>query len=207
MAPAQQATELFLRLDRFAPTFAGAKAAIRSTRHTAVLNEDETDVGVVTVKKATAGKLRFIITYTGENAHTILMGDEKIEIYYPKANEIQQYNLRKYRDVAQKLFLLGFGTPGRELAANYEVRGVRQEIIDSQPSEHLELIPKSTEVLKLLTRVELWISDRSQCPIEQKFYFPGGNYRTVLYSDLQLNPVLPASVFDLPKSARRVVMN
>lgn len=207
VTPAQPAAEILLRLDRFAPTFAGATASIRSVQHTAVFNEDETEMGIVTIKRFAPGKLRFIINFKGKNAYTFVMGDQQVEKYYPKANVIEQYNIRKYRDIAQQLLLLGFGTPGHELAANYQVRDVRRELIESQPTTHLELIPKSAEILKLLTRVELWISDTSQCPVEQKFYSPGGDYRTVLFSDMKLNPILPATVFDLPKSARRVRMN
>jgi outer membrane lipoprotein-sorting protein len=105
------------------------------------------------------------------------------------------------------MFLLGFGTAGRDLAANYEIRDLRPETVDSQAATHLELIPKSPDVLKQLNRMELWISERSQCPVRQKFHFPDGSYRTVTFSSLQLNPALPASTFDLPKSARRVRMN
>jgi len=206
-APAQPMAEILLRLDRFAPTFAGATASIRSVKHSAVLNDDDTEMGVITIKRFAPGKLRFIISFKGDNAYTVVLGDQQVEKYYPKANVIEQYNIRKYRDIAQQLLLLGFGTAGRELAVNYQVRDVRPESIGSQPTTHLELIPKSAEVLKLLTKVELWISDTSQCPVQQKFYSPGGDHKTVLFSDLKLNPILPSTVFDLPKNARRLRMN
>jgi hypothetical protein len=33
------------------------------------------------------------------------------KVYLPKLNKMQEYDIRAYKDVAQKLFLLGFGIP------------------------------------------------------------------------------------------------
>jgi outer membrane lipoprotein-sorting protein len=118
---AQSTAEVFSRLDRAAPSFMGATATIRVTTHTAVINEDETQTGTVAVKRFGPNELHFLINFTGENAQTIALKGTKLEIYYPKLNTIREYDIGKYKDVAQKLSLLGFGTPGSELAANYEV--------------------------------------------------------------------------------------
>jgi outer membrane lipoprotein-sorting protein len=203
-APAQQASIILARLDRFAPTFTAARAAIRSVNHTAVINEDETELGVLAVKKYGPGKLRFRVDFNGENAFTVVLGDQLAEVYHPKIDEIQEYDIRKYRDIAQKMFLLGFGTAGRELAANFEIRDVRSENVESQGSTHLELVPKSADVRRQLAKVELWISDKNACPLQQKFWYPDASFRTVTFSGLQINPNLPSSTFDLPKSAKRV---
>jgi len=203
-AAAQQAREILARLDRFAPTFTAARAAIRSVSHTAAIDEDETELGVLAIKKYGPGKLRFRVDFNGENAFTVVLGDRLAEIYRPKIDEIQQYDIRKYRDMAEKMFLLGFGTAGRELAANYDIREVRSENVESQVSTHLELAPKSAEVRRQLAKVELWISEKNSCPLQQKFWYPDGSFRTVTFSGLQINPNLPSSAFDLPKSAKRV---
>lgn len=205
-APAQQAPEVLARLDRFAATFRSAQAAVRTVTHTAVINEDETQTGVLTIKKD-PGNFRYRIAFSGENAFTVVIDNRQAEVYHPKIDEIQRYDIRKYRDLAQKMLLLGFGTAGRELAANYEIRDLRRETVESQAVTHLELTPKSPAVLQQLKKVELWISDRSQCPVQQKFYFPGGDYRLATFSGVQVNPVVQASVFDLPKNAKRVKMN
>ena len=202
-----QAQEILARLDRSAPAFKAAQAAVRTVMHTAVINEDETQTGSMTIKKDAPRKLRFLIAFTGENAFTAVLGAQTVEIYRPKIGEIEEWDIRKYRDMAQRLFLLGFGTAGSELAENYEIHDVRQETIESQLTTHLELTPKSPDVLKQLKKVELWISEKNLCPVQQKFYLPAGDYRVVTFSNLQLNPNLPGSAFDLPKSAKRIKKN
>ena len=83
--------------------------------------DDEVDSGVIYIKRS-GGKAQFRIDFTGPNSQSVEVREQLVEIYHPKLNEIQEYDLRAYKDVAQKLFLLGFGMPGRELAANYEIR-------------------------------------------------------------------------------------
>ena len=205
---AQSTAEIFSRLDRAAPSFMGATATIQVTTHTAVINEDETQTGTVVVKRFGPNELHFLIKFTGENAQAIALKGEKLEIYYPKLNTIREYDIGKYKDVAQTLSLLGFGTPGRELATNYEVINLGGDRVESQDSVHLQLTPKAADVLKQLTRVDLWISVKNNSPVQQKFQLPGGDYRLVTYSDVSVNPPhLPASALDLPRNAKRERMN
>lgn len=205
---AQSTAEIFSRLDRTAPSFTGATATIRVTTHTTVINEDETQTGTVAVKRFGPSELHFLINFTGENAQAVAFKGKKLEIYYPKLNTIREYEIGKYKDMAQKLSLLGFGTPGRELAANYEVNNLGGERIESQDSVHLQLTPKAADVLKQLNRVDLWISVKNNYPVQQKFHLPGGDYRLVTYSNVSVNPPhLPASALDLPKHAKRERMN
>jgi outer membrane lipoprotein-sorting protein len=203
---AQSNSEFLARLDQFAKTFTGAKAAIRTVNRIVGLPEDEIQTGTIFIKRS-GGKTQFLIAFTGANSYTAAIREQVAEIYYPKLNQIQEYDLRAYKDVAQKLFLLGFGMPGRELAANYEIRGVKHETVESQPATYMELIPKSPGVLKQLKSVEIWISDATLCPVRQVFHLPDGGTRTAQFSALQVNPRLPGDAFDLPKGAKRVRMN
>jgi len=204
--PAQPGSEFLALLDRFARTFTAAKAGIRTTNHVVGVKEDDVETGTIFVKRS-GGKSQFLITFTAPNTYTAAVREQVAEVYYPKLNEIHEYDIRSYKDIAQKLFLLGFGMPGRELAANYDVRNVRHETVDSQPATYLELVPKSADVLSKLKRVELWIADSNQCPVRQTFHFPDGGFRTAQFSALEVNPKLPASAFDFPKGAKRVRMN
>jgi len=204
---AQSTAEIFSRLDQTAGLFTGATASIRVITHTGIIDEDETQVGTLAVKRYPPNELRFLINFTGQDAQAIALGDRTVQIYYPKLNTVREYDIGKYRDLAQKLMLLGFGMPGRELAANYDVSNLGGERVQSQDSVHFQLTPRASDVLKQLSRVDLWISLKTNCPVQQKFYMPGGDYRLVTYSDVKVNPHLPASALDLPKAAKRERMN
>lgn len=206
---AQPATEILGRLDRFAPLFEGIRATVRYTEHTAPLSEDSdtNETGALTIQQSSPGKVQLMIAFTGTDANTVVLRGQIVEQYYPKLDEIHEVDIRKYRDLAQTLLLLGFGMSGRELAAHYEIGNLRRETVESQPATHLDLVPKSPDVLKDLKNVELWIADKTDCAVRQKFYFPGGSYKIARFSDVEINPKLPASAFDLPKHAKRVRMN
>jgi len=195
-------------LDQSAQSFTAATANIRATTHTGVINEDEVQTGTLVVKRYPKNELRFLINFTGPDAQGIALKGQMVEIYYPKLNAVREYDIGKYKDLAQKLILLGFGMTGHELAANYDITNLGSERIESQDSVHLQLIPKSSDVLKQLTRADLWISLKTSCPVQQKFYTPSGDYRLVTYSDVKVNPPhLPSSAMDLPKGAKRERMN
>jgi len=206
MAPCQPAESFLGRLDGFSRTFTGAKATIRSTVHTRGIPDDDVETGAIFVKRS-GGKTQFRIDFTQPNVYTAEVREQTAEIYRPKLNEIDVYDLRAYKDIAQKLFLLGFGMPGRELAANYEIRNLKQETADSQAATYLELIPKSPDVRKQLKSIEVWISGATLCPVRQIFRMPDGSSRTAEFSAMEVNPKLPGNIFDLPKGAKRVKAN
>jgi outer membrane lipoprotein-sorting protein len=203
----QSTNEMLSRLDQAAHSFAGATANIRVITHTGIINQDETQIGTVAVKRYSSSESHFLINFTGEDAQAIALRNGKLQIYYPKLNTVREYDIGKYKDLAQKLILLGFGMPGRELAVNYDISNLGVERIESQDSAHLQLTPRAQDVLKQMSRVDLWISLKTNCPVQQKFYMLGGDYRLVIYSDVKVNPHLPASALDLPKAAKLERMN
>ena len=140
---AQSTAEIFSRLDRASQSFTGATASIRIVTHTDAINNDDTQVGTVAVKRYGPDELHFLINFTGEDAQAIALRGQTVQIYYPKLNVVREYDIGKYKDLAQKLTLLGFGMRGHELAANYEVSNLGGERIDSQDSVHLQLTPKA----------------------------------------------------------------
>jgi|HubBroStandDraft_1064217.scaffolds.fasta_scaffold18387_2 outer membrane lipoprotein-sorting protein len=208
MGWAQSTAEIFVRLDQVARSFTGATANIRAVTHTGIINEDEIQVGTLVMKRYPQTELRFLINFIGPDAQGIAFKGRMVQVYYPKLNTVREYDIGKYKDLAQKLILLGFGMSGRELEANYDISNLGGERVESQDSVHLELTPKSPDVRKQLSRVDLWISLKTNCPVQQKFYMPSGDYRLVTYSDIKVNPShLPPSALDLPKGAKRERMN
>jgi outer membrane lipoprotein-sorting protein len=203
-APAQSVDQLLARLDQAAVTFRGAKADIRRTSYTASIGHTDVESGFMLVRRAGPGKLEFLIDIAGDNANVLAIRGQTVEHYLPAIDEIQVYDFKKYRDLAQKLLALGFGMSGRDLAANYAISNLRRERVGGRPVAAVDLAPKSQDVAERLKKVELWISDEAAAPAQQKLYFRDGNTWTIEYSNVQLNPKLPSGAFDLPKGAKRV---
>ena len=193
-------------MNQFAGTFSGAEVAIQTTDHTQGVPDDEVEKGAMRVKRS-GGKSQILIELKGANARTAVLLEQTAEIYYPKLNEIEIYDIRSYKNSVQALSSLGFGMSGKEIAANYIIQTLRHETLASQAVTYVELIPHSPDVLKLVKSIELWISDTTQCPVRQILHQPGGDFRSTEFSALQLNPKFAPNAFDLPKNAKRVRIN
>jgi len=73
----------------------------------------------------------------------------------------------------------------------------------------LELLPRTQSVASQVTKIQLWISEESWLPVQQKFFESSGDYAVALYTGVKVNRVLPGNTFELPptKDAKRVKMN
>jgi len=206
-AEPQSREELLLRLDNAARSFQGARANIQVITHTEVVNEDETQTGTIAIKKHSSNDLWFLMKFTGQDGRQIALRGRTLQVYYPKMNTTEEYDIGKYQDLAQELTLLGFGMSGRDLVQHYEIVSLVTDFVESQKSTHLQLKPRAEEVLKKVSRIDLWISLETNCPVQQKFFLSGGDSRLVKFPNVRLNPRLPDSALDLPKSATKQRMN
>ncbi len=196
------------RMDASAAAFRSMSANIKRVSHTAAINEDSVDSGTIKLKrsrKGTPGDTRMIVDLTAPDRKTAALEGETFQIYLPKIKTVQIFDLGKKRNLLDQFLLLGFGTPGRDLSRAYATTFAGAENVEGHQAAHLQLIPKSPEVLKQLRKVDLWISDESGYPSQQRFNQPSGDYTLVTFSDLKVNPNLPDSALklQLPKGVKR----
>ena len=84
-----------------------------------------------------------------------------------------------------------------------------EEEIQDETAAVVELTPLRKDLGGQLTKVELWISEDSWLPVQQKFFQPGGDYLVARYSGTKVNRTLPPSTFQIAAAAdaKRVRMN
>jgi outer membrane lipoprotein-sorting protein len=202
-AKAQPPARFLARLDEIAPKFSAATANLTWVDHQAVIETEEKQSGTIVIKRTSANKAQFVARFTQPDEYAVALRENTVERYTPRNNLIQEYDISHYRELAQTLMLLGFGMSGRQLAASFEITGVRAESISGQTVTHLELRPRAPDVRKQVSRIELWISDEFGCAIQQKFHYPDDSYKLVTFTNLKLNPKLDAGAMQLPKGAKR----
>ena len=151
--------------------------------------------------------MQFRIDFKKPNEYSAALREQMVEVYHPKINETTVYDLHAYKDIAEKLFLLGFGMPGSELAANYEIRNSKHDTVAGEACTYLELVPKSPDVRKQFKSIEVWISEKTFCPARQIFHMPDRSSNTAEFSAMEVNPKFAPGTFDLPKGAKRVKAN
>jgi len=206
---AQAADDLggvFTRMDQAAPIFKGMRADIKKVAHTAVLNEDTVDTGTIVVKVPKPHDFHMLIDLQQPDKKAIGINGTLVEMYYPKANEVQAKNVGKVHKAELEQFLrLGFGSNSREIRDAYEVTYGGPETVAGQKATRIVLVPKSADMLAMFPKFELWISDATGISIQQKIYEQGGNYTIATYPNMKLDPNIPDSAvkLNLPKGVTR----
>jgi outer membrane lipoprotein-sorting protein len=205
-AAADETLEAVLaRMDQSAPAFKTLAAQLRKVSHMAVINEDTVDKGTILLKRS-RNDMRMLVEWTEPDPKSVAVHGERAEIYYPKMQTVEEYDMGKYRSLVDQFLLIGFGTSGKELSAAYHIKYLGRENVDGMNADHLELIPKSKEVLKQLKKLDLWVQEADGYPVQQKVTQPAGDYMLLTYTGVKLNT--PHSDAELklkaPKNAKRV---
>jgi len=201
---AQTLDAAYARLDKAAQQFKSVSASIRRNTHTAIVNEDAIETGTIKVKRE-KGRTRMLIDFLTPDKKSVAFDGDAGSVYYPKIRTVQIYNVGERRALVDQILLLGFGASSDELKTNYTVSYVGPETVDGKPAHHLQLIPKSKDVLTRIKKAELWISEANGAPLQQRFLTSAsGDFMLVTYTDVKLNaPMSDGAVkLNYPKDTR-----
>lgn len=190
-------------MDKSAGDFHSLTANVEHIKYTAVVKDNSSETGQMFVRRDQ--KMR--IDFTKPDARTILRTGDSLFIYTPKIKRVEEYNLGKNRAMIDQYLSLGFGTKSQTVRKNYDVVLNGQEDIENRKTFLLELTPKSDEVRKQITKVQMWIDPSSWLPVQQKFFEAGsGDYLLIKYSAMMKNLKINDAKFkpDWPKDVSRV---
>ncbi len=193
------------RMDKAAISFKSMTAKMKQVSHTAVIDQDNTEIGTILLKRPKPHDMHMLVQLSEPDAKTVALQNEKLDIFLPKINTVQEYDLGKSRALIEQFLLLGFGTTRKELTDANNVRFLGDVTVNGQKAAKLELVPKAKEVLQHFKKIELWLSDDTGYPAQHKMYQPGGDYILVTFSDLKVNPSVPdaALKLKLPKGVKK----
>ncbi len=201
----QSVDAVLARMDKAAPAFRAVSANIKMTTHTAIIDDTTVESGTLKMQRLKGQDTRAVLDFSGQtDARRIGFFGNLVRIYYPKLNMYQDYDVGKNSDVLNQFLLLGFGSSGKDLAANYKITDEGQEKLDGQDTTKLALIPNNSEVAKRLSKIEMWIPNDAAYPIQQEFFEPSGNYRIVGYTDVNLKPSIKGKLeLKLPSGVKK----
>ncbi len=198
--------EILSRMEETAKRLKTVSANLEYTKVTVLVNDRATEYGQLYFHKSKTPEI--LLNFEKPEPKVILFKRNKGEIYLPKSNQIQEYDLSRHSELVQQFLLLGFGTETGELKKSYHVKFLSEETLDGDTTAVLELVPLSESIAGQLTKVQLWISEESWLPVQQKFFEPSGDYLLTRYSAVKVNRRLPPSTFQIPgaEGAKRVKM-
>ncbi len=202
---AQSVDAVLARMDEAAPKFHAVSADVEMITYTAIISDKTDEQGTLKMQRLKSGEVRAILDFPGQaDAREVAFLGKIVRIYYPNARTYQDFDVGKNTDVLNQFLLLGFGSSGKDLAANYDITAEGAEKVAGQDTTKLLLIPKNPQVKDRLDKIEVWIPDNASYPVRQQFYEPSGNYRIVTYGNVKLNPPIKGTLeLKLPSSVKR----
>lgn len=202
---AQNLQAVLASMDAAAPTFRAMTAKMDRISHVAVIDDNSSEEATVRVVRPKGRDLRVAIDFTKPDNKQVAIGDRKAEVFYPKTNTVQEWDLGKYKSLVDQFVLLGFGTSGKDLARNYGLTYLKEDTVQGQKCARIELLPKSAQVKQNYKRIELCVATPGGYPVQQKLFEASGNYTSISYSNVKLNPDLkPEQVaLKLPANVKR----
>jgi outer membrane lipoprotein-sorting protein len=192
-------------MDKAAATFRSAQVDLTADVYEAVVKEHTVQKGFMYIRKVGNDIQMYAdFNYPANQRKEVLYKNGKIKLYNPMTKTTTPYDAEKNKEAVQSFLVLGFGSPGHDLAQQFEVKYIDSEVVNGGKTAKLELTPKSERVRNMFNRSVLWIDIGSNSPtkgfsLQQKFVDLDGNYRLVTYSNMRINGNLPHNAFDLKK--------
>ncbi len=204
--PAQNLEAVLSRMDAASASFQSLTARLRILKYTAIVRDESVEEGAIWVQRLKRGRSRLLIEFSSPDRYYVALSDKKAEIYRPKIGQVEEWDISRYRDLAEQIW--PFGASGRDLSGRYAISWKGPEAVAGQAAVKLELTPKSEKLAQNVPRIETWISTSHWQPVQQKFYDPTpGDFRLSTYTQVQLNVPLADSrlKLQLQPGAKRVV--
>jgi outer membrane lipoprotein-sorting protein len=207
---AEALNDILARMDQSARNLRTFSAKMKRIEYTKVLNDKDETEGLRLVKRAD-GKTIGIVQFFGKNPQTLRFAGKTVEVYYPDAKLVEVYDAGKFGKIGKQvdqLLLLGIGVTSADLRHDFDITAAGAETIDGKPTTRIQLIPKDNDLKKQAEKIEMWVPEGESVPIQVKVTRTSGDYNQATYSDIQMNPALPDSAFELktPADVKRKVI-
>jgi outer membrane lipoprotein-sorting protein len=158
------------------------------------VNDTSTDTGRLFFKKEKKGnKTKF--EYVTPDRKEVLIDKGKIQIYEAKINRYYEPDLGK-NQAESEFFLVGFGSSSN-LTRLYHARFLKEEVVNGRKTSLLELKPKSSNAM--FARIQLWVDQSHWLPDQIRLFETTGDYLTISFEGMKINPQLKDQVFKIKK--------
>jgi outer membrane lipoprotein-sorting protein len=194
------------QMDRAAETFRSAQADFVWDQFQVVVDETDTQKGVIYFRRHGKATDMAADVKTPE-AKYVLFSDGKLSLFQPRIDQVTEYDVGKRRADVESFLVLGFGGRGHDLLRSFNVKLLKREMVDGANTAVLELTPTTPNVRNMFNRMLLWIDPARGVSIKQQFFEPSGDYRLAHYNNINVNQKVPDEVFKLKKTASTKVVS
>jgi outer membrane lipoprotein-sorting protein len=196
-------TEILAQMNEESKLLKTVSANLDYTTVTVLVDDKSTQSGQIFFRKGKTPEI--CINFQTPERKILLLKGNKGEIYLPKINQIQEYNLAQKKELVQQFLLLGFGSDTNDLKKTYDIKYLQEIDLGGETTVQLELTPRKGSVTAQILKIQLWISEDSGLPAQQKFFESGGDYLIAHYSGVKVKRELPDSDFELNAPGAKIV--
>lgn len=199
------------QMDAAAAKFQSAKADFKWDQFTVVVQETDTQTGVIYFKRVgdTTDVAASINDQSGSGVAKILVyKNGNLQLYQPKIDDLKVYPAGKNSGQYESFLALGFGGRGSDLQKNWTVTLQGMEPIhdgsQTVQTARLDLVPKQKSVSDMFTHILMWVDPVRGISLKQKSFEPSGDTRTAFYTNIRYNEPssVPNSVFTIQREKK-----
>ncbi len=203
---AESLNDVLARLDKSAESFESMTGNVTQLTHTDVIDENETQTAEVRLKRTKNGIVGRV-DFGPPNKKTLGIRNRQVQMYYPKTNVVELYDVGKFGEQLDQFLLLGFGTSGKELQRNYKIKLIGTDNVNGKPAAHLELTPRSKEAQNIFKKADIWLGLDVNYPVKEKIQKNDQDYTLITYTDVKLNTPLSDKDLELnlPPDVKKIV--
>jgi len=201
-AQANVLNEILKRMETHRNSLTSLRTNVTMVKVNNQLNEKDTIEGSAVYLPAKGRDALIRIDWTKPLQETLAVVNKKYVLYTPRRTQAIIGNASNAKGSGKANNLFAFLNMSKDqLKANYTVKYLGQEKVSGGiETWHLEMTPKNTTTYK---SAEMWV-DGNGMPIQVKITESNNDTTSVLFSNLQKNTSIKASVFkvDLPKGTK-----
>jgi len=200
LLPAQEANlqDVLRQMDTSSAKFQSVQADIAVDNYTAVVQDHETQKGIIAFRRAGGSMEMAMVLDKGQpGERDILYKNGELDFYQPSAKQETIVAAGANRAEYDSLLATGFGASGKDLAAAWDIAFQGMETIDGVPTAKLDLVSKQANVRNNFSHVTIWVDLTRDISLKVVMLQPDGDSRTATYSNIRYNAHPSASLFTL----------
>lgn len=169
-------------------------ARFTETTTSSLLTRPLVEQGTLAVERPT----KVVLHYTVPDTRTVLIDGDRLVLSWPDRNINDTKNIKQVQSRVQKYFV---DSNPAELRKSFDI-----EVIDAERragTDHISLLPKRKQIREGLTRLDLWVDQRTLLLAAMRMTFANGDSKLMTLDNVVPNAVLDPTTFAEPHRTTR----
>ena len=186
--------ELYRRGQRANAGLKTLTARFTETTTSSLLTRPLVEQGTLAVERPA----KVVLHYTVPDTRTVLIDGDRLVLSWPGRNINETKNIKQVQSRIQKYFV---DSDPAELRKSFDI-----DVIDAERragTDHISLLPKRKQIREGLTRLDLWVDQRTLLLAAMRMTFANGDSKLMTLDNVVPNAALDPATFAEPRQTTR----